>query len=120
MRDRVWRRTGTLALVMTAAAVLLLSASSFAGTPTLSGNCGMGATIVGNDTAGRVTFGTSSGICVLNFSGTYTSAPACTAMNETNGGSSAVAAGVVTTRTQITLGAPWADGDTIAYICSSY
>ena len=120
MHDRIWKRTGTLTLAMTAAAMLLMSAPSFAGTPTLSGNCGATATIVGTDMAGRITFGTSSGICVLNFSGTYTHPPVCTAMNETNGGSAAVAAGVTATRTQMIMAAPWADDDTIAYMCQTY
>jgi len=120
MHDRVCRRTRRPIVVMAAAAVFMLSASAFAGTPRLGVGCGTGASIVGSDTGGKVTLGSGSGVCTLIFSGTYTNAPACTAMNETNGGAQAVAAGVKTTTTQLTVAVPWADGDTIAYLCTMY
>ncbi len=123
MRHRVSITTTALAAAIAGAALLICSATSFAGTPSLGAGCGSsGASIVGSDTAGRVTLGTGTGTCILTFSGTYTSAPACTAMNETNGGAHAVPAGVKATTTQLTIDspAPWSDGDTIAYICSTY
>lgn len=122
MRYRVMSKTGALAVMMAAAAVLILSATSFAGTPTLVTGCGTGATVVGSDTAGKVTLGSGNTYCVLNFSTTYTNPPACVGMNETNGGAHAVAVGIKTSTTQMMIdaAAPWADGDTIAYLCQSY
>jgi hypothetical protein len=106
--------------VIATAAMLLLSAAAFAGTPSPGAGCGSGALVKGSDTAGKVTLGTDSSVCVLTFSTAYADAPACTAMNETNGGAHAVPAGVRTTATQLTIDVPWADGDTIAYLCSGY
>ena len=122
MRHRVMRKTGALAVMMAAAAVLILSATSFAGTPSLGSGCGSGATIAGSDTAGKVTLGQSNTVCVLTFSAPLANAPACVAMNETNGGAHANVAGVKSTPSTLTIdaAAPWADGDTIAYICQSY
>jgi hypothetical protein len=116
------RKTGALAVMMAATAVLILSATSFAGTPTLVTGCGAGASVVGSDTAGKVTLGTGNTYCVLNFSTAYTNPPACVGMNETNGGAHAVAVGIKTSTSQMMIdaAAPWADGDTIAYLCQSY
>ena len=122
MRYRAMRETGALVVMMTAAAVLILSATSFAGTPTLASGCGSGATIVGSDTAGKVTLGSGNTYCILTFSTPYTNSPACVGMNETNGGAHAVAVGIKSTTTQMMIdaAAPWADGDTIAYQCQGY
>jgi hypothetical protein len=122
MRNRVLSRTGLLAIIVTGAAALLLSATAFAGTPSLGAGCGSGATIAGSDTAGKVTLGLNNTVCVLTFSTAFTNAPACMAMNETNGGAHATGAGVKSTTATLTIdaAAPWADGDTIAYTCSSY
>jgi hypothetical protein len=116
------RKTGSLAVMLAAGAVLILSATSFAGTPSLGAGCGGGATIAGSDTAGKLTLGLNNTVCVLTFSTAFANAPACTAMNETNGGAHAVEAGVKSTTSTLTIdaAAPWADGDTIAYICQSY
>jgi hypothetical protein len=108
------------AAMLTGAAALLLSTAALAGTPTLGAGCGSGANIVGSDTAGKITLGTGSGVCVLSFSTAFANAPACMAMNETNGGAAATAAGVKSTPTNLTVAVPWADGDVISYICSSY
>src|SRR5258708_35142764 len=86
MRHRVSITTGALTAMMAGAALLIMSATSFAGTPTLAPGCGSGATIVGSDTGGKVTLGTGNTYCIVNFAGTYTNAPACVATNETNGG----------------------------------
>ena len=122
MRHRVSITYGALTAVMAGAALLILSATSFAGTPTLAAGCGTGATIVGSDSAGKVTLGSGNTYCIVNFSGTYAHAPACVATNETNGGAHAIAVGIKTTTTQMMIdaAAPWADGDTFAYICSTY
>jgi len=116
------RKTGALVVMMAAAAVLIMSATSFAGTPSLGSGCGGGAAIAGSDTAGKLTLGQSNTVCVLTFSTPFANAPACTAMNETNGGAHANVAGVKSTPSTLTIdaAAPWADGDTIAYICQSY
>ena len=119
MRHGVMKKTGAL---MAAAAVLILSATSFAGTPSLGAGCGGGAAIAGSDTAGKVTLGLNNTVCVLTFSTPFANAPACVAMNETNGGAHANVAGVKSTPSTLTIdgAAPWADGDTIAYICQGY
>jgi hypothetical protein len=121
MRYRNYMPTGAFAAIAIAAA-LSFATSSFAGTPSLGAGCGTGATIAGSDTAGKVTLGTGNTYCIITFATAYANAPACVAMNETNGGSHAVSAGVKTSTTQLMFdaGAPWSDGDTLAYICSSY
>jgi hypothetical protein len=120
MRHGIFSRTGMLAVVAIGAAALALSATAFAGTPSLGAGCGAGASITGSDTAGKVTLGSNSGVCVLTFSTAFANPPACMAMNETNGGGHAVAAGLRTSATQLMVDVPWADGDTIAYICAGY
>ena len=119
MRNRISNGTGLPAIVMTTVAALLFSATCFAGTPSLGAGCGAGASIVGSDTAGKVTLGTNNTYCVLTFSTPFANPPACVGTNETNGGAHAIAAGVKTSTTQLMIdaAAPWPDGDTIAYIC---
>jgi hypothetical protein len=111
-----------LAVIVTGAGALLWSAAAFAGTPSLGAGCGSGASIVGSDTAGKVTLGTGNTYCIITFSTPYSKPPACMGMNETNGGSHAVSAGIKTSTTQLMFdaAAPWPDGDTIAYSCQSY
>ncbi len=118
MRHAISSRTGALAIMV--AALVLLAAPAFAGTPTLGAGCGTGASIAGSDTAGKLTLGTGSNICVLTFSTAFANAPACMAMDETNGGGHAAPAGLRTSTTQLMVDVPWPDGDTIAYICGSY
>jgi hypothetical protein len=120
MRHGIFSRTGMLAVAAIGAAAMALSATAFAGTPSLGAGCGSGASITGSDTAGKVTLGAESGNCVLTFSTAYANAPGCMSMNETNGGAHAVAAGIRTTPTQLIVDVPWADGDVIAYICAGY
>jgi hypothetical protein len=120
MRHGIFSRTDMLAVVAICAGALALPATAFAGTPSLGAGCGSGASITGSDTAGKFTLGSNSGVCVLTFSTTFANPPACTAMNETNGGGHAVSAGLRTSTTQLMIDVPWADGDTIAYICGSY
>src|SRR5713226_4717472 len=101
MRHRLSITKGAISAMMAGAAFLIMSATSFAGTPTLAAGCGSGATIVGSDTGGKVTLGAGNTYCILTFSGTYANAPACVATNETNGGAHATAVGIKTSTTQL-------------------
>ena len=120
--------TYLLTSFMAGAVLLVWSAASFAGTPTLGTDCGTTATSVGSDTAGKVTIGVpdpllpDTGTCTLTFGTPYPNAPACTAMNETNGGGYPAPAGSRTTQTTLTLGSTvdWVAGDVIAYSCLDY
>jgi hypothetical protein len=104
---------------------LLWSAAAFAGTPTLEPDCGIGATIVGSDSAGKVTLGKPdpslevSGTCTLTFGAPYTNAPACSASNETNSGGLPTPIGTRTTAAALELvfSVP---GDVISYVCADY
>jgi hypothetical protein len=109
-------------------ALSLSAAISFAGTPTVGPDCGIGAAIVGSDSAGKVTIGSpdptlpATGTCNLSFGVPYTNAPSCTATNETNSGGHAVSVGVRTTTTKAEMDGmnPWAPGDVISYSCQEY
>jgi hypothetical protein len=57
---------------------------------------------------------------VLTFSTTFANAPACMAMDETNGGARATPAALRTSTSQLMVDVQWPDGDTIAYLCGSY
>jgi hypothetical protein len=104
---------------------LVCSAAAFAGTPTLEPDCGIGATIVGSDSAGKVTLGKPdpslqiSGTCTLTFGAPYTNAPACSASNETNSGGFPTPMGTRTTAAALELGFS-VPGDVISYICADY
>ncbi len=113
----------TTAITILAAMVLLLwSAESFAGTPTLGPDCGAGASITGSDSAGKVTLGTSPSSCTLTFGVPYPNAPACEATNETNGGGYSLAVGTKTTVSTLDLNSSmsWSAGDVISYLCQDY
>lgn len=123
------RARGALIALLAGTAVVCWSASSFAASPTLGPDCGTGAAIVGSDSAGKVTLGAPAVVgtpmaptCTLAFSTAYLNPPACTAMNETNGGGAAVAQGVRTTTTALEMDqlTPWNTGDVISYMCVSY
>jgi hypothetical protein len=129
MQRKKSKMTGLLGSLVAAGTVLLVwSAASFAGTPTLGTDCGTTAIAVGSDTAGKVTIGTPdpllpyTGTCTLTFGAPYPNAPACTAMDETNGGGFPAPAGARTTPTSLTLGSTvgWAPGDVISYSCLDY
>jgi len=123
MRQLGSRTRGVLVTLFMGAVVLLWSAVSFAGTPTLGPDCGASASIAGSDSAGKVTLGQgAASSCTVTFSVPYTNAPACTASNETNGGGYSVALGTKTTPAGVVLGGsqPWADGDVISYVCVEY
>ena len=121
------QKTFTVGAITTVAAtaVLLWSTASFAAPPTLGPDCGTGASIVGSDSAGKVELGTGARTCTLTF---FTvpplnaNAPACTAVNETNGGGRPVMVGVRTTQTTLVMDPldPWNAGDVVSYLCVGY
>ena len=122
MRRKALTVRGTA--ILAATVVLLWSAASFAGTPTLGPDCGAGAALVGtsSDSAGKVTLGATPTTCTLTFGVPYTNAPACTGTNETSSGGNPVAVGARTTGTALVLNAyvPWSGGDVISYMCQDY
>jgi hypothetical protein len=122
MRRYLSGTRGALTALLAGATMLCWSAASFAASPLLGPDCGTGAAIVGSDAAGKVTLGAGVTTCTLEFSVPPLNPPACTAMNETNGGGFSVAVGVKTTTTTIELNSlsPWNPGDVISYMCISY
>jgi hypothetical protein len=123
MRPYLLETRGTLIALIAGTVVLFWSAISFAGTPTLGPDCGAGASIMGSDSAGKVTLGTDSSTCTLTFGVPYTNPPACTAMNETNGGVNPPRPeGAKTSATALVLGGmyPRVAGDVISYVCAEY
>ena len=89
--------------------------SSSSTTPTL-GNCGSGPSIVGTDSAGKITAGSAVTSCNVTFSKSWTQAPACL-------GSSRSIAGYFTSSTTtgftLSLGSDFG-GQVISYICQGY
>jgi hypothetical protein len=119
------------AIVLTAAVSLLWPGTSLAVPPTLGPDCGAGASIVGTDSVGKVTMGTGAGAgntCTLTFESTWTNAPACMAMNETNsvGKGEPAPVGTKSTDSKVILNgkaggvASLMDGDVVSYFCVSY
>src|SRR6266516_705390 len=125
VREKVWRSKGQLKVLLVGMTLLLWSAASFAATPTLGPDCGAGASIVGSDSAGKVELGTDAShrsTCTLTFASLGVNAPACMAVNETNGGGYSTPVGTRTTTTTVVLGGalPWLAGDVVSYICVGY
>lgn len=129
MRRYLSKTRGALTVLLAGAAVLCWSAASFASTPTLGSDCGVGASFVGasSDTAGKVTLGTpdptlpQTGTCTLTFGVPTTNPPACTATNETNGGNFPAPVGTRSTNTTVLLGPTGSNaGDVISYVCVDY
>ncbi len=118
MRQAVLRTKAALAVLLAGMAALLWSTVSFAAPPTLGADCGAAASIVGTDSAGKVTLGNGVSTCTLTFSLVPENAPACTAMNETK----ARPVDATTTRTTLRLGFTVSldPGDVISYICVGY
>lgn len=82
-------------------------------TPSIVSGCGIGPSIVGTDTAGRVTIGTNGGtVCLVDFAAPYASAPICICNNEANRTCEATA-----TTTRLTLQGSTAINDVETYIC---
>lgn len=74
-----------------AAALVVKTHQEYNGTaPTIGsgvGDCGTSPSVVGNDSAGRVTVGSSTngGTCTVTFNASWNNAPICTAFDETTG-----------------------------------
>src|SRR5206468_1140402 len=81
MRYRLSTRGVVLAALLTTAVLLDLPSVSFAAPPAVGPDCGTGASIVGSDSAGKVTLGTGANpkVCTLVFASTQATAPACVA-----------------------------------------
>ncbi len=123
------RHNGALCTLIAGTLILMLSTISFAGTPSLGTDCGTGATIVGSDSAGKITMGTpdplipTTGTCTLTFSVPYSAnPPACSASNETNGGGFPASMGTRTNPTSLVIGSSngFVPGDVISYTCQDY
>ncbi len=122
MRGWVPGRNWVSASMLAGAILVIWSAVSFAVTPILGTDCGTGAAVVGSDVAGKVTLGTGVTTCTIEFSLPPLNPPACSAVNETNGGGYAIAVGARTTTTTLELDSlsPWNAGDVISYMCQGY
>ena len=120
MRRLLSRTLEALLPPIAGAAVLLWSAASYAGIPALGADCGQSASIVGSDSAGKVTLGAAPSLsCTLTFSVPYPNAPACSATNETNG-PRALGATTTPSNAAIVTIYPWVAGDVISYLCVEY
>lgn len=125
----MWRSfLGTTAVLLAAGVLLCWPGTSFA-VPTPGPDCGAGASIVGADTAGKVTLGTgrTTGTCTITFSSAFVNTPSCMAMNETNSmAGRPVPVGARSTNSQLVLdgatiyGGSLSDGDVLSYLCVSY
>ncbi len=122
MRQHVSSKRGMLTALIAGAVVALWASVSFAGSPSLGPDCGAGASLVGDDSAGKVTMGSDGSTCTLTFSAPMTNPPACTATNETNNGQLAQAIGAKSTNATLELDSQWLwkAGDVISYICVEY
>jgi hypothetical protein len=84
--------------------------------PSIAG-CGTNAAVVGTDTVGRITIGSTPGTCVLTFVSPFAVAPVCHVNNETI---SANIPQATATTTTMTLGGTLTDGDKVVYTCVGY
>jgi len=89
--------------------------------PALS-SCGTGTpTIVGSDSAGKVTIGTGTpSACTLTFSKAYTTGVSCSANDDTTIAKNPTTVVTTTTTAVITLTAASVNGDVISYRCTGY
>jgi hypothetical protein len=118
---RALKRSRSLTCLIALVVLMPYSVAS-AAAPTLEADCGTGATIAGSDSAGKVTLGEGVTTCTLEFSAQWPNAPACTAVNETNGGGYSQAVGTKTTTETLVLGGyyPWVAHDVVSYLCMGY
>jgi hypothetical protein len=116
------KRACVLTSLIALALLMPCSVASAAAGPTLESDCGTGAAIVGSDSAGKVTLGDGVTSCTIDFSTQWPNPPACTAVNETNGGGNPQSVGTKTTTATVVLGGyyPWVAHDVISYICMGY
>lgn len=97
---------------------LLGAGTAPAVTNTSANSCGTtAATLVGSDTAGKVTVGATSGTsCTITFTAAFTNAPACSVSDETT----AVLARATSTTTTVILAGVFTAADVLSYNCISY
>ena len=120
-----FRRMRTVVVALLTGSALLVCAAAAAAAPVIGSDCGAGASIVGTDSAGKVTLGAGArdtNTCTLTFASPAANAPACVANNETNGGGYSVPVGTKSTTTTVLIGGarPWSDHDVIGYVCVTY
>lgn len=85
-------------------------------TPTIV-TCGIGGTVVGNDTAGRITAGSGLlGSCIMTFAAAFANAPICVVQDETT----LAVLRPSTTTTSLTISATSLTGDKLVYHCVGY
>jgi len=126
MRPSVLGTRAFLTALVLAGAVLLLGPGTAFAAPALGVDCGSGASIMGSDSAGKVMVGTGVTTCTLTFTIPALNAPACAAVDETNGGGHPAPVGARSTETTLLLdatvpsGVVLAPGDIVSYICASY
>lgn len=88
-----------------------------AGTTTVGGSCGTSPSLAGSDGAGKVTTGTVAPTsCTITFANTWTTAPACVAINETT----ANLVKATSTTTTLVLVGTYVASDVLAYTCTGY
>src|SRR5687768_11322077 len=101
-RRRIMRRDvlrlATVMIVFLFAGAALWPSTSVAAAPRLGADCGVGAIIAGNDTAGKLRLGNAPGnTCTLSFDVPFSNAPACMAVNESTEAAESMAIGTSTT-----------------------
>ncbi len=128
MQPSVLRTRAFLTALVLAGAILLLGPGTASAAPALGADCGAGASIMGSNSAGKVMVGTGVTTCTLTFTipSSFLNAPACMAVDETNGGGHPAPVGARSTETTLLLdatvpsGVVLAPGDIVSYICASY
>lgn len=89
-------------------------------TPTITGGGGAGASITGNDNAGRITIGTGIDVEMveITFSSSWQNPPVCTSSNE----SAQVTCFTAATQTKLTItsSSAFMPGDVVAYSAIGY
>src|SRR5262249_52908660 len=107
----------------TAAAFGMLGHELYSGaTPTVdsgSGDCGTSPFIGGNDSAGRVTVGSSTngGKCTVHFVSSWPNPPICSVVDETNG---SLIIPRAASPTSVAFSGTLEPGDVLAYHCVAY
>ena len=84
------------------------------GKPPVVSSCGTSPSVIGSDTAGVMTAGTTPGTaCILTFANPYRVAPVCVISDE----STAVVVRPTVTATTLTINGVLTSGDLVSYIC---
>jgi hypothetical protein len=83
-----------------------------------SSDCGSSPAIGGNDSAGRITVGTSNGgRCTINFVAPWPNPPVCSAFDETN---NALVRPMAASSSSVAFAGSFTAGDSVVYHCVSY